>query len=204
MPRMEPDAGPNLLLKDYGNKSQRWLAEFAAANDSYKQAPDPSLAPREDESALRLLPENKTSRTARWLKQYEREKAELGPFGGPNSNLTAAEAPEIHLLVEDYQPGPRFVQQFENLVFRTERNGSVATPDPNRPLTDSARGAQQATQHPAAEPARTAVASPVAGGGSLKRTTSTSIWNSIGRTTWRKPGGAKLRLRRLPCTPSGS
>jgi outer membrane biosynthesis protein TonB len=121
MQRTEPDAEPRLLLDDYGKASQRWLKDYAAASEVYKRAV-PS-GPEALDSDIHLLTGEGASRTERWLERFARQKADFGPYGGPPPNLTPREAPELHLLLEDYAPGPRFVQEFRKLV---GRNGSAA------------------------------------------------------------------------------
>lgn len=121
MPRTESDAGPRLLLEDYGKASQRWLQDYAAARDIYKRpsgsnpasAPNSAPGPNAD---IHVLIEPQASRTQRWLERFAREKADFGPYGGPPPNLTAAETPDLDLLIEDYDPGPRFVQQLAGLA----------------------------------------------------------------------------------------
>ena len=122
MQRTEPDAGPKLLLEEYGRASQRWLEAYAAASDTYKRAAKPQPASNNPE--IRVLMEPQASRTARWLERFAREKADFGPYGGPPPNLSPREAPDIHLLLDDYDPGPRFVQQLAGLV---STNGSPAS-----------------------------------------------------------------------------
>jgi TonB family protein len=117
MPRTEPDAGPKLLLEDYGAASQRWLEAYASARDSYKQAAAAARAETGD-SGIQFLLEKSASRTQRWLDRFEDENARIGP-GRPASNLTASETPEPHLLLEDYAPGPRFVQYLGALIARS-------------------------------------------------------------------------------------
>jgi TonB family protein len=144
MPRNEPDAGPRLLLEDYGKASQRWLAAFAAARDIYKRS-SPAL-PGSSDTEIRLL--NDPGRTQRWLERFARQQADFGPYGGPPPNLPPREAPDLHLLLEDYGPGPRFVQELRK---RVGRNGSRGAGDPGGA---SPRAGAAATQE--AVPARQA------------------------------------------------
>jgi outer membrane biosynthesis protein TonB len=121
MPRNETDAEPRLLLEDYGKASQRWLDSYAAAKDIYKRAASRPNSPDYD---VPFLTEPAANRTQRWLERFARRQADFGPYGGPPPNLTPRESPEIHLLLDDYAPGPRFVQEFRKLV---GRNGSAHT-----------------------------------------------------------------------------
>lgn len=155
MPRTEPDAEPRLLLEDYGKASQRWLEAYAAARDAYKRAA-PS-APEARDSELQFLIDPGASRTERWLERFARQKADFGPYGGPPPNLSPHEVPELHLLLEDYAPGPRFVQALGKLVDRRNqpgrqdelRNGSASS---------TAEGANRNATTPPAVPRPGAVA----------------------------------------------
>lgn len=117
MPRTEPDAGPRLLLEDYGKASQHWLETYAAARDIYRRptasAANSTAGPNAD---IHVLIEPQASRTERWLERFARDKADFGPYGGPPPNLAPTESPELDLLIEDYDPGPRFVQQLAALI----------------------------------------------------------------------------------------
>jgi TonB family protein len=120
MPRTEPDAGPRLLLEDYGKASQRWLQAYASARDAYKRPPSSGSGSATD---IHVLIEPQASRTQRWLERFARDKADFGPYGGPPPNLTAAETPDLELLIEDYDSGPRFVQQLAGII---GKNGAPA------------------------------------------------------------------------------
>ena len=121
MPRTEPDAEPKLLLEDYGKASQRWLRAYAAAREVYKRAASTGTAAGDSEIHFLIAPG--AERTQRWLERFARRQADFGPYGGPPPNLTPREAPELHLLLEDFAPGPRFVQELGKLV---GRNGAVS------------------------------------------------------------------------------
>jgi TonB family protein len=99
------------------------------------------------------------SRTERWLERFARQKADFGPYGGPPPNLTPREAPEIHLLLKDYAPGPRFVQEFRKLV---GRNGSDSTTAGSAAERTAASAVGRAPGSAAASAAPPAVPGPVA------------------------------------------
>jgi TonB family protein len=120
MPRIVPDVEPKLLLEDYGKASQQWLEVYAAAPDVYKHPPSPSDP---GDSGIRFLISSEAERTQRWLERFARQRADFGPDGGPPPNLTPREAPELHLLLEDFSPGPRFLQELGKLL---SRNGAAA------------------------------------------------------------------------------
>jgi TonB family protein len=121
MQRTAPEAEPRLLLDDYGKASQRWWKDYAASRDVYKRAAP--VGPETPDSDIHLLTEAGPSRTERWLERFARQKADFGPYGGPPPNLTPREAPDLHLLLEDYAPGPRFVQELRKLM---GRNGAAS------------------------------------------------------------------------------
>jgi hypothetical protein len=133
MPRTEPDAEPKLLLEDYGKSSQRWLQTYAAARDVYKRAS--LVVPDARDSGVQFLIDSGASRTERWLERFARQKADFGPHEAP-PNLAPREAPELHLLLEDFSPGPRFVQEIGRLLSRNgapsaaaeSANGMATTP----------------------------------------------------------------------------
>jgi TonB family protein len=64
-----------------------------------------------------LLPGEGASRIRRWLDQFADENARIRS-ASPRSNLAAEETPELNLLLEDFGPGPRFVQQLGALIAR--------------------------------------------------------------------------------------
>ncbi|MEX2301922.1 MAG: hypothetical protein WD733_13355, partial [Bryobacterales bacterium] len=118
MQRTEPDAGPKLLLEDYGTASQRWLQSYDAAKDVYKRADRPGgpSNPAASDQEIRVLIEPQENRTQRWLERFARDQADFGPSGRPVPNLAPRESPDLHLLIEDYDPGSRFVRQLAALA----------------------------------------------------------------------------------------
>jgi TonB family protein len=90
-----PDAGPKLLLEDYGNDSASWLDAYSEESPSYPQGP----APVNDLPAPDFLLDGAGSRTAFWLRRFSTQGA---TGNAPPPILPAAEAPDIRLLLTDY------------------------------------------------------------------------------------------------------
>lgn len=166
MPRTEPDAGPRLLLEDYGKASRQWLADYASASDIYKRPA--STSPAAPDTDIHLLVGGNAGRIERWLERFARQKADFGPYGGPPPNLTPREAPDLNLLLEDFAPGPRFVQELRKLVGRngsasaTAHAGRHAAATPTDTRTDSPTDPPaQAGSGPPAGPQKAARSAPV-------------------------------------------
>ncbi len=111
MPNKVPAADLHLLLEDYPKRIARGVAGSAPARPNSSNPA--SASPRADEVEIDLLIDHYPARTKRWLRRFEalpvRQPAGRGvELPAADGQPAGASGSELHLLLEEYDPGSRF------------------------------------------------------------------------------------------------
>ena len=144
----------NLLLGDYGKRSQQW---WETVHSQVHSPPKAILQDRDSQNprnagasdlTIVLLLEDYPSRAERWLSQFPAAKILAGKNGGAERPLADPGSPPLNLLLEGYAPGARFLDRLEE---RSRKNFDSTGPGDRRTRAELAQGPPAAGPGMAAE-----------------------------------------------------
>ena len=109
----------NLLLEDYGKSSrQSWETVHSEVRSPSEAIPADRRRPQPHNAGvpdltIALLLEDYPSRAERWLSRFSPAQVPRGRDGGAHPAPADLAPPPLDLLLEDYAPGARFLDQLE-------------------------------------------------------------------------------------------